>query len=102
MDQGLRDGRADLREPVLRRPPTAVLVRDALAKDGDDVDALFVLAALRVQAGHSDEGLSILDRVLRIDPDYPGAWFFKSKVHRMRGETNQAESARHQGEAVEE
>ncbi len=85
----------------LRRPPTAVLVRDALAKDEDDVDALFVLAALRVQAGQSAEGLTILDRVLRIDPDYPGVWFFKEKLHRMRGETDQAESARRRGEATE-
>lgn len=84
------------------RPPTAVLVHDALEKDKDDVDALFVLAALRVQAGRPDEGLSILDRVLVIDPDYPGAWFFKEKVHRMCGETDQADSARRHGEAIEE
>lgn len=43
----------------------------------------------------------MLDRVLRIDPDYPGAWFFKEKVHRMRGETVQADRAREQGEARE-
>lgn len=91
----------DAREQPLRRPPTTVLVRDALEKNKDDVDALFVLAALRVQAGRSDEGLSILDRVLVIDPDYPGAWFFKEKVHRMRGEASQADSARRQGEATE-
>ncbi len=85
----------------LRRPPTAVLVQDALAKDQDDVDALFVLAALKVQAGRSDECLAILERVLRLDPDYPGAWFFKEKVYRMRGETDQADSARRRGEASE-
>ncbi len=90
------------RSPPLRRPPTASLVRDALERNEDDPDALFVLAALRVQAGRSDEGLSILDRVLRIDPDYPGAWFFKEKVHRMRGEAEQAESARRRGEALED
>ena len=66
------------------------------------MDALFVLAALRVQAGRSDEGLSILDRVLHIDPGYPGAWFFKEKVHRMRGEADEAESARRRGEALED
>lgn len=88
-------------EPILRRPPTEALVRDALAKDRDDADALFVLAALRVQAGDSADGLSILDHVLRIDPNYPGAWFFKEKVHRMRGEPVQADRAKEQGEARE-
>jgi cytochrome c-type biogenesis protein CcmH/NrfG len=85
----------------MRRPDTSVLVNEALRKDANDVDALFVLAALRAQDAHPDEALTILDRVLRIDPDYPGAWFFKEKLHRMRGETRQAESARHQGEATE-
>ncbi len=94
-------GPSDESMPTLRRPPTEVLVRDALARDGDDPDALFVLAALRVQAGDSAAGLSILDRVLRIDPDYPGAWFFKEKVHRMRGEASAADRARQQGEAQE-
>ncbi len=89
------------RGPSLTRPETTVLVRDALARDANDVDALFVLAALRVQDGYPEEGLSILDRVLRIDPDYPGAWFFKERIHRIRGETPQAETAHRQGEAVE-
>lgn len=87
--------------PRMRRPETSVLVREALQRNGDDPDALFVLAALRVQEGRPEEGLSILDRVLVIDPDYPGAWFFKEKLHRMRGETRAADSARRQGEAVE-
>ncbi len=100
-DTGFGAGGGDPREPAVHRPPTAVLVREALERDEDDVDALFVLAALRVQAGHSDEGLSLLDRVLVIDPGYPGAWFFKEKVHRMRGETAAADSARRQGEATE-
>lgn len=97
---------ADIRDlprpPIMKRPETSLLVREALAKNENDPDALFVLAALRVQAGHPEEGLSILDRVLGIDPDYPGAWFFKEKLHRMRGETGPAENARRQGEAIEQ
>jgi tetratricopeptide (TPR) repeat protein len=85
----------------MRRPETSVLVRDALRKDANDPDALFVLAALRAQEGHPEEGLTILDRLLVIDPDYPGAWFFKEKLHRMRGETRLADFARRQGEATE-
>ncbi len=89
------------RAPLLKRPATSLLVSEALRKDANDPDALFVLAALRTQDGHPDEGLSLLDRVLGIDPDYPGAWFFKEKLHRMRGEEGMAESAHRQGEAVE-
>lgn len=85
----------------MRRPETSVLVNEALKKDANDVDALFVLAALRAQDGHPEEGLSILDRVLGMDPDYPGAWFFKAKLHRMCGETREAQMAHEQGEATE-
>lgn len=96
-------GRRDLpRAPPMTRPETSILVREALRKDANDPDALFVLAALRANDGHPDEGLSILDRVLGIDPDYPGAWFFKEKLHRMRGESGQAENARRQGERIEQ
>ncbi|HEY7589292.1 MAG TPA: hypothetical protein VIB49_11195 [Thermoplasmata archaeon] len=84
-----------------RRPSTAKLVQERLRKNADDVDALFVLAAIRTQDGHVGEGLSILNRVLVIDPSYPGAWFFKEKLHRMRGELDAADSARSRGEAAE-
>ena len=96
-----RDAQNAARDQRLRRPATSVLVRDALQKDANDPDALFVLAALRVQDGHPEEGLSILEHVLGLDPAYPGAWFFKEKLHRMRGETTQADSARRTGEAIE-
>jgi tetratricopeptide (TPR) repeat protein len=85
----------------MTRPETSLLVSEALTRDANDVDALFVLAALRAQEGHLEDGLSILDRVLGIDPQYPGAWFFKEKLHRMRGETRLAERARREGEAME-
>jgi len=84
-----------------RRPDTATIVRKRLDQNPDDVDALFVLAALRAQDGRLEEGLTILSRVLVIDPDDPGAWFFKEKLHRMRGERDAAETARRLGEASE-
>ncbi|MFA5897118.1 MAG: hypothetical protein WC985_09500 [Thermoplasmata archaeon] len=87
--------------PRPTRPETSVLVRERLEKDANDLDALFVLAAMRTQAGKMDEGLSVLDRVLMMDPSYPGAWFFKEKLHKMRGEPDQAETARVRGEAAE-
>ncbi len=83
------------------RPDTAAIVREHLDKNPNDVDALFVLAALRAQDGRLEEGLTILNRVLVIDPNYPGAWFFKEKLHRMRGEPDAAETARRLGETSE-
>ena len=71
---------------TFERPDTARLVRLRLAENADDVDALFVLAALRVQDGDVKSGLTILDHVLRVDPRYPGAWRFKAKLHRMEGD----------------
>jgi predicted Zn-dependent protease len=80
------------------RPDTAILVKEALERNEDDVDALFVLAALKVQGGKVQEGLSILDRVLRLDPAYPGAWMFKAKLHGMQGDDDAARSARRRAE----
>jgi hypothetical protein len=78
---------------TFERPDTARLVRLRLLEDADDVDALFVLAALRVQDGDVNAGLTILDGVLQVDPRYPGAWRFKAKLHRMQGDTVAERSA---------
>ncbi len=82
-------------------PDTEGIVKERLQKNARDPDALFALAALRVQDGKLDQGLSILDRVLRIDPRYPGAWRFKATVHRLRGDTKAAESAASMAETTE-
>ncbi len=86
---------------AFERPDTASLVRQRLMANADDVDALFVLAALRAQEGYLEEGLTILDRVLRIDPRYPGAWRFKAKLHGMQGATAAEQSARRRAEDME-
>lgn len=83
------------------RPDTATLVRQRLLANANDVDALFVLAALRAQEGYLEEGLKILDHVLRIDPRYPGVWRFKAKLHGMQGETAAEQSARARAEDTE-
>lgn len=83
------------------RPETALLVKEALERNEDDTDALFVLAALKAQDGKVAEGLSILDRVLRIDPAYPGAWRFKATLHRMQGERDEEHDAWRRAEDVE-
>ena len=83
------------------RPDTDALVRERLRANADDVDALFVLAALRLRDGDVGGGLSVLERVLRIDPRYPGAWIFKAKLHGLLGDREAAESARQSAEAHE-
>ena len=60
------------------RPDTALIVRQRLA-----------------------EGVTILDRVLLLDPRYPGARRFKATLHRMQGQPDAERSAREQAEAVE-
>ena len=84
-----------------KNPDTAALVRRRLSKNSDDVDALFVLAAIRVRGGKVAEGITILDHVLRIDPKYPGAWRFKATLHRMQGEADSERSAQRKADEVE-
>src|SRR5207253_723413 len=82
------------------QPDTAVIVRQRLLENAEDVDALFVLAALHAHDGLVAEGLTVLDRVLRLDPAYPGAWRFKATLHRMRGENEAGQSAWDRAEDV--
>ena len=83
------------------QPDTAVIVRQRLLENAEDVDALFVLAALHANDGLVAEGITVLDRVLRLDPVYPGAWRFKATLHRMRGELEAGQSAWDRAEDVE-
>jgi hypothetical protein len=87
---------------TFERPDTARLVRLRLLENANDVDALFVLAALRVQDGDVSAGLTILDRVLQVDARYPGAWRFKAKLHRMQGDTAGERSAEARAEDAEQ
>ena len=84
-----------------KNPDTAGLVRRRLSKNSDDVDALFVLAAIRVRGGKVAEGITILNQVLRIDPKYPGAWRFKATLHRMQGEDDAERTAQRKADEVE-
>jgi hypothetical protein len=91
--------RADRRAAVgPERPDTDAVVRARLREKPDDPDALFVLAAMHARDGQIRSGLDILDRVLRIDPRYPGAWIFKAKLHRMDGQPTMAERAEERAE----
>ena len=86
---------------VFQRPDPTLVVLLRLAENAHDVDALFVLAALRVMDGNVPEGLTILDQVLRLDPRYPGAWRFKASLHGRQGESAAEASARQKADDVE-
>lgn len=85
----------------VERPNTVVLVMQRLAENAEDVDALFVLAAIQAREGRVAEGLTILDHVLRLDPTYPGGRMFKAVLHRMNGESDAERSAREKAEDAE-
>src|SRR2546423_9229205 len=89
------------RVTAFMQPDTAVIVRQRLLENAEDVDALFVLAALHASGGLVAEGITVLDRVLRLDPAYPGAWRFKATLHRMRGENAAGQSAWDRADDVE-
>src|SRR5438132_6096267 len=83
------------------QPNTAVIVRQRLLENAEDVDALFVLAALHAHDGLVAEGITVLDRVLRLDPAYPGAWRLKATLHRMSGGPEAGQSAEDRAECIE-
>src|SRR5438034_9473987 len=55
------------------QPDTAVVARQRLLATAEDVGALFVLAASHAHDGRVAVGLTVLDRVLRVEPPCPGA-----------------------------
>lgn len=85
----------------LDRPDTALAVQQRLQENAADVDALFVLAALRAHDGQLGEGLTILESLLLLDPSYPGAWRFKATLHRMQGQDDAERSARERADESE-
>jgi len=96
-----RARREELPEAKFKNPDTAALVRRRLSEDSDDVDALFVLAVIRVRDGKVEEGITILDRVLKIDPRYPGGWRLKATLHRMQGQDDAERSAQRKADEAE-
>ncbi len=83
------------------KPDTVMIVRQRLLENANDVDALFVLAALHARDGQLDQGLTILEQVLVLNPMYPGAWRFKATLHRIHGQPDAERFARERAEAVE-
>src|SRR2546430_16755605 len=63
------------------QPDTAVIVRQRLLENAEDVDALFVLAALHAHDGLVADGITVLGQVLPLHPAYPWAMRFTVTAH---------------------
>lgn len=77
-----------------RHPDVSRLVADRLRRDPEDPDALFALAAVRATEGRFQESIDVLDRLVGINPRYPGVWRLKEKVYTLSGALEQAARCR--------
>lgn len=56
-----------------------------LRQDPDDADALFYVGAIYARIGKLKASMMYLDRLTRIDEEYPGLWRAKAGVFRKLG-----------------
>ncbi|MEK6851128.1 MAG: tetratricopeptide repeat protein [Candidatus Thermoplasmatota archaeon] len=54
-----------------------------LARNPDDVDALFLRSAFLAKRGEFEEAMRLIDRIRALGTDYPGASEFRSQLHAM-------------------
>ncbi len=74
---------------------------ERLRANPNDADALFVLAAFRAREGRFQESIDVLDRLVALNPRYPGVWRLMEKVHRLSGAPKKAAECRERA-SVEE
>lgn len=58
---------------------------DSLRENPDDVDALFTKGMFYAQISEYRRAIACLDRVIDLDPGYPGIWYAMSTVHARMG-----------------
>src|SRR3989442_1680668 len=66
-----------------------------------DVDALFALAAAQATLNDAKGGAQTLERLAEIEPNYPGLWTLKTKLHAQLGEAEKARQSRLRGQQSE-
>ncbi len=76
------------------------LCEHTLRADPDNPDALFTKGVFLAKIREYRRALDCLDRVVEIDPRYPGIWRTKATIHVKLGETDLAEVCRRR-DAVE-
>ena len=68
--------------------------RERLKLNPRDTDALFAMAAAQATMEEVPDALQTLERLADLDPNYPGLWIFKTKLHAQLGETEKARQSR--------
>jgi len=66
-----------------------------------DTDALFAMAAAQATLDDSRGGLQSLDRLAELDPNYPGLWVLKTKLHARLGDAERARQSRIRSQQAE-
>lgn len=84
-----------------RHPDVWNAMSERLRSDPNDADALFVLAAFRATEGRFDESIGVIDRLVAINPRYPGLWRLKAKVYVLSGDPAKAEACEERADAEE-
>src|SRR5207247_4647753 len=70
------------------------IASERLKLNPSDPDALFALAAAQATLDDPAGGVQSLDRLAALDPDYPGLWVLKTKLHARLGQTDLAKESR--------
>ncbi|HEX9340736.1 MAG TPA: hypothetical protein VF992_06140 [Thermoplasmata archaeon] len=70
------------------------IARERLKLNPDDADALFAIAAAQGTLGDARSGVQSLERLAKLDPNYPGLWMLKAKLHARLGESDFAQQSR--------
>lgn len=87
--------------PPAGHPDVRNLTSVRLRQNPYDLDALFVLAAIRVSEGRFQESIEVLDRLVGLNPQYPGVWWLREKVYALSGAPEKAAQSRDRAVAEE-
>jgi KaiC/GvpD/RAD55 family RecA-like ATPase len=77
------------------------IASERLKLDPKDADALFAMAAAQATLDDPRAALQSLDRLAGLDPNYPGLWVLKTKLHARLGEADRARESRLQAQRAE-
>ncbi len=70
------------------------IASERLKHDPNDPDALFAMAAAQATLDDPRGGVQTLERLAELDPNYPGLWVLKTKLHAILGEADRARQSR--------
>ena len=72
---------------------------DTLARNPDDVDALFTKGVFLARIGEYWRSLECLKRAASLDPEYPGVWHLQSSLYQRVGDHGNARACRERAQA---